>query len=877
MWVVNWPHPFEGMCNFRRAMDTRTMNLPWLLCVFGLTLPVALRAANAPSGLLCDLLEHPEETVISNTSPQFGWIYNPSFRNDSQSGYHIIVASNLKLADAGAGDVWDSGWISNSISINVSYAGEPLAIGADYYWCVQTADSAGQGGPFSVAQHFIIGSAANAFAGRYPLDFVAATPVLLTNTAPGRWFADFGQDAFGYARVHASGAFSPTIIQVRFGEMSNGFAVNTTPPTGSMVRYTNTTFNLVSGNIPNSIRPPEYSYSGSAINPMGCGAVMPFRYLEFTNFPGALTLTDVVQMRLLSHFNTNAASFISSSVALNQIWNLCRNSMQILTFDGIYVDGDRERKPYEADSYIHQMSSYAVDREFMLPRHSLEYLLQHPTWPTEWKSHSIFMAWADYLQTGNTNLINEYYTKLQADSFTWAATSSGLMKGFPNFPQTTNSDVVDWPRDDRDGFVIKDGGYRNWTNSVNNAFYYHGLRLMANIATALGHTKDAAAYAANADQVYTAYNATFWNNAAQCYRDGVGTDHASAHGNFFPLAFGLVPASRQTAVVDFLHSRIAANAGMPCSVYGAQYLLEGLFDAGDADTALGLMTTNGPRGWLNMINLGSTLTTEAWNFTDKPNMDWNHAWGAAPGNLISRFVLGLRPITAGFGQIFIQPQLGNTLTCARGVVPTIRGPVAISASNAPGSFQLLLNIPGNVTATVMLPTLGSTNPVALVDGVISPGKLSNNWLIVTNVGAGQHAIWLNTNNTPSPAALFANWAASWFGTNAATPAIANPAADADGDGVSNYAEFVAGTNPLEANDRFRIMHLSYDAGLALTVAVWGQPGRHYTLQHARTLNSPAWLATDVRTASTSNQAIQLRDATLDDSTETFLRVVVSYP
>ena len=33
--------------------------------------------------------------------------------------------------------------------------------------------------------------------------------------------------------------------------------------------------------------------------------------------------------------------------------------MQVLTFDGIYVDGDRERKPYEADSYIHQMSSYA--------------------------------------------------------------------------------------------------------------------------------------------------------------------------------------------------------------------------------------------------------------------------------------------------------------------------------------------------------------------------------------------------------------------------------------------------------------------------------------------------------------------------------------
>lgn len=727
-----------------------------------------VEAAHAPTGLLCDLLEHPEETVIATAVPEFGWIYNPSFRNDSQTGYRIIVASSQTLAEAGAGDVWDSGWVSNSLSINVPYAGAPLAIGANLFWRVQTADSAGQTSRFSAAQHFITGSATNVFAGRYPLKFVAARPVLLTNTGPGRWFADFGQDAFGYATVHANGTFSPTTVQARFGEMANGLAVNTSPPAGSTVRYTSTTFNLFSGNRTYSIRPPAYSYPSGAVSPpTNYGAVVPFRYFELTNFPGTLTLTDVVQLRLLSHFNTNAARFSSSSPALNQIWDLCRNSMQVLTFDGLYVDGDRERKPYEADAYIQQLSSYAVDREFRLPRHSLEYLLHHPTWPTEWKFHDIFMAWADYLQTGNTNLLNQYYTKLQANSFTWAATGSGLMKGFPNFPQTTNSDVVDWPSGDRDGFVISSGGYLNWTNSVNNAFYYRSLQLMADIAAVLGCTNDAATYAATASQVSAAYNSTFWNSAAQCYVDGVGTSHASAHGNFFPLAFGLVPASRQAAVVNFLHSRIAAKGGMPCSVYGAQYLLEALFAAGDADTALGLMSTNGPRGWLNMINLGSTLTTEAWSFADKANMDWNHAWGAAPGNLIARFVLGLRPITAGFGQVVIQPQLGKTLTYAQGLVPTIRGPVSISASNAPGNFQLLLNIPGNVTATVMLPLLGATNPVALVDGEMVSGALSNNWLAVTNIGAGQHAIWLNTNNAPSSAMLYANWAAGRFGTNAA--------------------------------------------------------------------------------------------------------------
>ena len=741
---------------------------------------MTLRAANAPSGLLCDLLAHPEETVIADAVPQFGWIYQPSFRNDFQSGYRIIVASSRKQANTETGNVWDSGWVSNSLSIGVPYAGAPLAIGEDYFWRVQTADSIGKRSTFSDVQHFITGAATNSFAGRYPLKFIAAAPVLVTNTGRGRWFVDFGQDAFGYATVRASASAS-TRVQIRFGEAADGFTVNMTHG-ASMVRSTNAVLDLAGGTAVYSIRPPAYSRPHGAINPPGCGEVTPFRYLELINFPGTLKPTAVAQMRLLSEFDTNAASFNSSSPALDQIWKLCRNSMQMLTFDGIYVDGDRERKPYESDAYIHQMSSYAVDREFTLPRHTLEYLLKHPTWPTEWKIHSIFMAWADYLQTGNTNILNRYYPELQADSFVWADTGCGLMKGFPACPQNTNSDVVDWPPNDRDGFVVKDGSYRNSTNAVNNAFYYCGLRTMANIAAVLGRAKDATNYTARANQVYAAYNSTFWDNAMKCYVDGVGTDHASAHANFFPLALGLVPTERQAAVVTFLHSRISANGGMPCSVYGAQYLVAALFSAGDTDTALDLMTTNGPRSWMNMIHFGATITAEAWSSSDKSNLDWNHAWGAAPGNLIPRFILGLRPLTAGFGHILIQPHLGTRLTYASGVVPTIRGPVSISASNNMGNFQLLLNIPGNVTATVMLPAPALTNSVALVDGSISSGTLADNWLVFTNIGSGDHSISLKKNDTRAPPNSFAKRPVHPPNTIPTSSVIAGPAIDRNIDG-----------------------------------------------------------------------------------------------
>lgn len=742
---------------------------------FSLVLSPSIRAesAVAPTALLCDLLAHPEETVINTAVPKFGWVYNPSSRDDAQTGYRIIVSSSEVLAEQGTGDMWDSGIVNRSDSINVPYDGKRLRRNKDYYWRVQTVDGAGRTSPMSAIQQFrtdgklrepsdlpwtdpagqpfkglFYNASRNIWANRYPLRFVTASPVLVTNTAPGRWFIDFGQDAFGYVRLQLHGAGSGTDVEARFGEMADGLAVNTHPPARSQVRYAHVNVTLPTGDDVCSIRPPAhsvYDIKRDIDPPQNFGEVMPFRYFELVNFPGTLTAADVTQERLLDEFDTNAANFNCSSPALDRIWNLCRNSMEMLTFDGIYVDGDRERRPYESDAYIHQLSAYAVDNEFIMPRYTFEYLLQYPTWPTEWKFHMIFMAWADYLETGNADLLYRYYDALKPDLLTWAATDDGLIRGFPDFPLKTNSDVVDWPPPDRDGFVMKSGHYLNWTNSVNNAFYYRSLQLMAKIATVVGRADDAGKYAAMAAQLYTNYNDVFWNSGSHRYVDGVGTAHSSAHANFFPLAFGLVPADRQADVLNFLHSRIAADDGMPASVYGAQYLLEGLFQSGDVDTAIGLMTTNGTRGWMNMINMGSTITTEAWSFSDKPNLDWNHAWGAAPGNLISRFILGVRPMTAGYGQILIQPELGSALSYAEGTVPTIRGPIFVRATNAPGRFQLDVNIPGNVTAMVVLPARGKTDANALVDGKIVSASISDGLLTVKNIGSGRHSISVSAN------------------------------------------------------------------------------------------------------------------------------------
>jgi alpha-L-rhamnosidase len=846
------------------------------------------------SGMFCDLLEHPEETVISARTPGFGWFYQPSFRNDFQTGYRIIVASSASLVGSGTGDMWDSGIVFSPNSINVAYAGATLQTGASYFWRVQTINSLGSTNALSAVQQFntagqlfnpqttggvVYQQPAAGSANNYPLRYVPVAPVLVTTNGLGHWFIDFGADAFGFATVHLNGNFAGATINFGLGERAAGNLVNANP--GATIRYWSGSFPLQNGDFlytnrsataVGSISPPASTY----------GIVSPFRYLELSGVPSGVVLSsnDITQWRLQTEFDPTAATFSSSSPALNQVWNLCRYSMQALSFDGIYVDGDRERLPYEADTYIHQMSSYGVDNDFTTARCSFEFLTNHLTWPTEWPMHMIFVAWADYQQTGDPYLISKYYGFLTNKCMLAGnARANGLVWSYPVTGNTASGDIVDWYRNSGDGIGNVDGYVAEGTNAVINAFYYRCLTILTNIAQLTGHPADAANFAARDSLVYNTYNNIFWNGGSQSYIDGDGTSHASADANFFPLAFGLVPATNQAATVNYIHSRLSALGAMPAGVYGAQYLLEGLFLAGDADTALGLMTTNNTRSWMNMINIGSTIADEAWSTADKSNEDWNHAWGSAPGNLIPRYVLGLRPLAAGFGQILIQPHLGAALSFAQGTIPTIRGPVSVLASNAPGQFQLLTIIPGNVTATVTLP---ATNIWAILDGTVVSGTLStdslaNTWLTVTNLGSGQHALWANSSPAPSTVALYNNWAGSWFGTNASISSIAGTNADPDGDGVNNFNEFIAGTDPTDAQSYFKINQIVYTNSPSAAAFIFsGMAGRTYELQRTITLAPPGWVDVAGSGILFSNQSVNLSDPQ-PPANSAFYRLTVSKP
>lgn len=462
-----------------------------------------------------------------------------------------------------------------------------------------------------------------------------------------------------------------------------------------------------------------YANPPAVLTPPKWRSVMPFRWVEIEGVDSDFPF-DLVRRRAAfsTTWNDDASSFTCSDETLNEIWDLCKYSIKATTFAGVYVDGDRERIPYEGDAYLNQLSHYTTDDNVSMAARTFDWLMENGTWPSEWAPHMVFMAHAEWMHSGDTGWLKHRYESLKRKTLIHRSRDDGLVRS--DEADRNRHDIVDWPKNERDGFVFTE------INTVVNAFHLAALEQMAAMARAIGNDADATAFASRAELAKATFQKTLFDESAGIYRDGVGTDHSSIHANIFPLAFGLVPVDKQAGVLAWLETK-----QMRCSPYAAQYFMEALFEHGGADKAIDLILADGDRSWKHMLDSGTTISWEAWDLKYKPNQDWNHAWGAAPANLLPRFVLGAQPTAPGWTTALIRPCPGG-LKHARGKVPTPRGAISIDWQHDT-TFKLSLVLPDGMSATVELPaTDGSTG--VFRDGVaIAATRKGDRWMVTDTV------------------------------------------------------------------------------------------------------------------------------------------------
>lgn len=689
---------------------------------------------------------------ITNQNPYFSWVMNDHSEGSFQTAYRILVASSPENLDANRGDFWDSGKVIKNQQIGIIYSGRRLNPNTVYYWKVSTWNNKKTASDFSKASSFITGNTLNPYqAAHQPLVKSLQKPVFSKQLNNLNTLYDFGKDAFGQLKIRIGSASDGDTLLIHVGEAIDTLGGVERKPRGT-IRYRLIKLPLQKGEHNYDLKfiaDQRNTGSKAILMPDYIGEVLPFRYVELEKNDKAVI--ELERYVVNYPFDDGASSFKSSDTLLNQIWDLSKYTIKATSFTGLYVDGDRERIPYEADALINQLSHYASDAEFNMAKRSLDYLIYHATWPTEWSLQNLLVAWNDYLYSGDIRTVQLLYPQLKPKLLLALARPDGLIstktgKQDSNFTksihfstfngETVLKDIVDWPQKggfglpssypgETDGFVFTD------YNAVVNAFHYQALICMRDLAQALGEKKDADFYKQQAEKVKQAFQRSFIDPNAGTVKDGENTIHSSLHANMLALAFKLVPNENKANVIAHIRTR-----GMACSVYGAQFLLDALYDANEAEYGLQLLTSTDKRSWYNMLRSGSTMTTEAWDTDYKNNQDWNHAWGSAPANIIVRKLMGVEPLSPAFGTIQIKPQPG-TLNSAELQLSTLRGKVNVAFNKTTKQFQLKVAIPPNTKGIVYLPKQAESDRI-LLNGKSLKAIADGNFWIINNVKSGTH-------------------------------------------------------------------------------------------------------------------------------------------
>lgn len=748
----------NGLCLTVNALKNMKVRIPILFVVMIFITTTLNAQAIRVEGLKVDLLLYPDlrvsdgypvfgasvgeeqQVVIFNKQPLLSWELSGKGRI-IQSAYQIIFSNSPENIEKGVGDIWDSGRVNANESVNVLYRGKELTPSTTYFWRVKIWSDENISSSWSPISTFRTAEFLEDYkTAYYPLQKTNETPLTLNRTG-NIIKADFGKAAFGQLSLTLESEKDDTVM-VRLGEKvySDG-SINRKP--GGTIRYAEYPVILRQGRFTYRLQfiPDKRNTSSMAIQmPKHIGEVLPFRYVEIEGYQGVLRKEEILRPSVYYQFNDFASYFNSSDSILNAIWELCKYSVKAVSFAGIYVDGDRERIPYEADARVNQLSHYYVDKEYSIARRSIEHLIFHGTWFTDCILQTVPMAYNDYLYTGDIRMIQHQYENLKAKlllplrdinglmSTRTGKQSPALMKDIHALRGSLN-DLVDWPHGtETDGFIF------TTYNAVVNALHYKALCDMYILANVLEKKADADLLNKHIKETREAFQALLWDKNKRLFKDGIDTDHASLHTNMMALAFGLVPEKYIDDVMTFIRS-----GGMACGPYTTLFLLDAVYQVGDADYGLSLMTSKEKRSWYNMIRTGSTVTMEAWDKKYKSNLDWNHAWGTVPASVIPAKLMGIEPLEPGFRKIRIKPQPGP-LEWAEIKLPTIRGDIFMLFKNKPQQFfSITLTIPGNTTADIYLPFWSESQKV-MMNGSSVRYRQDGKFAIVENINSGDFSI-----------------------------------------------------------------------------------------------------------------------------------------
>ncbi|MBB1283761.1 family 78 glycoside hydrolase catalytic domain [Flavisolibacter sp. BT320] len=422
-----------------------------------------------------------------------------------------------------------------------------------------------------------------------------------------------------------------------------------------------------------------------------------FRYIEISGWPGKPTVNDIEGLRMHSDLQP-AGEFSCSNDMFNQTQEVIQRTFLSNVFS---VQSDcpaREKMGYGADIvvtaeaflYNYDMANFyrktVIDfANEQRPEGGITELAPYTgiadrgygddSGPLGWQLVFPFVQKKLYEFYGDKRILSQYYPAFQ--------------KQLEFLKEKEVAGLFHWDISDHEALDPRPEAF------TASAFYYHHVKLGAEIATILGNCDDSAIYTNWANRIKNAV-------VRKYHVPNTGRfDNATQAAQLFALWYGLAPEEEKT--MAFLEGEIQRHNGhLSTGIFATKFLFDVAREKDQNELAYAIANKRDFPGWGHMLENGATTLWESWEKPDTVT-SMNHPMFGSVSEWFYRSLLGINAAAPGFAKITIKPQPVADLSWAKGTYHSIQGPIVSEWKKEGGQFFLSVTIPANTTADVWIP------------------------------------------------------------------------------------------------------------------------------------------------------------------------------
>lgn len=501
---------------------------------------------------------------------------------------------------------------------------------------------------------------------------------------PGVFIFDLGQNMVGVVRLKVRNAQPSTKIVLRYGEVLE--------PDGTLhtanLRGARATDTYICKGEPEEIWEPRFTYHG-------------FRYVEVSGYPGKPPLDAITGIVLHSNVPM-VGEFECSHPLVNRLfenirWGLRGNYFEVPT-DCPQRD---ERQGWTGDAQIFvRTATYLADISAFMTKWLIDLndsQRDDGAYPDvapatgagfgtpAWGDAGIIVPYTLWRVTGDAQFIARHYDNMKR--------------------------YIDYLERNSENHLRPAIGYGDWVAAgpetpkdvIATAYFAYVVKLMAEMAIAIGRNEDAERYHQLFSRIKEAFIKAFVQPDGRIKGD-TQTCYALA------LDIDLLPEELKPRALEYLVADIEKREWhLSTGFVGTRHLMSALSKFGRTDIAYRLLLQETYPSWLYMVKMGATTIWERWNSIlpngqiHEPGMNsFNHYAFGCVGEWLFRVVAGIEELEPGFKRFIIRPH-SDGLDFVRASYRSVRGLITVEWRKEGDKFNLSVTVPANTVALICVP------------------------------------------------------------------------------------------------------------------------------------------------------------------------------